>query len=162
MTSPRFERLTMRASIENFPLKEPFHITGHTMTKSEVLLVEIEADGLVGRGEAAGVYYRKSDSPSQNAKLIETVRGRVEAGIDRETLQALLAPGGARNALDCALWDLEAKATGNPAWRIAGLKSPHSLLTTFTVGANCPEKMAHAARQFCSQRPSSWQPDLVW
>jgi len=148
MTSPRFERLTMRASIENFPLKEPFHITGHTMTKSEVLLVEIEADGLVGRGEAAGVYYRKSDSPSQNAKLIETVRGRVEAGIDRETLQALLPPGGARNALDCALWDLEAKTTGNPAWRIAGLESPHSLLTTFTVGANHPEKMAHAARAY--------------
>lgn len=148
MTSRNLGSLTLRVVVERFPLKEPFHITGHTISESAVLLVELEADGLVGRGEAAGVYYRTSDNPSENATLIEGLRGRLEAGIDREALQTLLPVGGARNALDCALWDLEAKTTGHPAWRLAGLDSPRPLLTTFTVGANTPEKMAHDARAY--------------
>jgi L-alanine-DL-glutamate epimerase-like enolase superfamily enzyme len=148
MAALRFERLELRARIERFPLKEPFHITGHTMTDSEVLVVEVEADGCVGKGEAAGVYYRQSDRPSDALYQIETVRERVEAGIDRQTLQMLLLPGGARNALDCALWDLEAKTTGRDAWQIADLEQPRSLLTTFTVSANLPEKMAADARGY--------------
>jgi len=142
MQTKRPRRLVTRTQIERFPLKEPFHITGYTITDAEVLIVEVEEDGLVGRGEASGVYYRPSDNPQDNAKRIEAVRSRVEAGIDRETLQALLPPGGARNALDCALWDLEAKKTGRAAWQSAGLKEPGPLLTTFTVGANDPDKMA--------------------
>ena len=142
MAALRFERLELRARVERFPLKEPFHITGHTMTDSEVLVVEVEADGCVGKGEAAGVYYRQSDRPPDALHQIETVRGRVEAGIDRHSLQKLLLPGGARNALDCALWDLEAKTTGNDAWQIAALEKPRPLLTTFTVSANLPDKMA--------------------
>jgi len=63
-------------------------------------------------------------------KQIEAVRARIEAGIDRESLQRLLPTGGARNAVDCALWDLEAKLTGRPAWQIAGLDPPRPLLTT--------------------------------
>jgi len=72
----------------------------------------------------------------------------VEAGLDRAALQTLLPPGGARNALDCALWDLEAKLSGRPAWQIAGLEPPQPLLTTFTVGANNPDKMAADARAY--------------
>jgi L-alanine-DL-glutamate epimerase-like enolase superfamily enzyme len=79
---------------------------------------------------------------------IEAVRPQIEAGIERHALQSLLSPGGARNALDCALWDLASKLTGTPAWRLAGLEPPRPLLTTFTVSANTPEKMAADARAY--------------
>jgi L-alanine-DL-glutamate epimerase-like enolase superfamily enzyme len=77
--------------------------------------------------------------------LIESQRTNIEAGIDREGLRQLLPPGGARNAVDCAMWDLEARLAGEPAWKLAGLGLPSPLVTTFTVGANPPEKMAEAA-----------------
>ena len=140
--------VTLRLAIEKFLLKEPFHITGHTMVDSEVLTAEVEANGLVGRGESAGVYYHPGDNPHDNFKLLDAQRQRVEAGLDRAALQTLLPPGGARNALDCALWDLEAKLSGRPAWQIAGLEPPQPLLTTFTVGANNPDKMAADARAY--------------
>jgi L-alanine-DL-glutamate epimerase-like enolase superfamily enzyme len=140
--------LVLRVAIEKFPLKEPFHITGHTMVDTDVVTVEVEKDGLVGRGEASGVYYRQNDDVPGNVKQIEAVRARIEAGIDREALRRLLPIGGARNAVDCALWDLEAKLTGRAAWQIAGLDRPQPLLTTFTVGANDPDKMAADARAY--------------
>jgi hypothetical protein len=67
------------------------------------------------RGEASGVYY-KSDKTASILKQIEALRSQIEAGISRDALQKLLPPGGGRNALDCALWDLEAKVSGRPAW----------------------------------------------
>jgi L-alanine-DL-glutamate epimerase-like enolase superfamily enzyme len=142
------DALVLRVAIEKFPLKEPFHITGHTMVDTDVVTVELEKDGFVGRGEASGVYYRKNDDVPGNVKQIEAVRARIEAGTDREALRRLLPIGGARNAVDCALWDLEAKLTGRAAWQIAGLDRPHPLLTTFTVGANDPDKMAADARAY--------------
>jgi L-Ala-D/L-Glu epimerase len=152
METLRFGRLKLTARVEKFPLREPFHITGHTWVDTEVLTVEVEVNGLVGRGEASGVYYRQSDTPHDNARQIEVVRGQVEAGIDRQALQTLLPASGARNALDCALWDLEAKATGRAAWQCAGLQQPQPLLTTFTVGANDPDKMAADARAYSQAR----------
>jgi len=148
MTPPSSTRLSLRVTVEKFPLKEPFHITGYTMVDTEVLRVELEQHGLVGRGESSGVYYRKHDNVPSNVKQIEAVRPRIEVGIDRQGLQRLLPNGGARNAIDCALWDLEAKLTGKSAWQIAGLDTPQPLLTTFTVGANNPDKMAADARAY--------------
>jgi len=144
--------LTLRVVIEKFALKEPFHITGHTMLDTDVVTVTLEQDGHTGRGEASGVYYRKGDDAPGVVEQIEAVRARIEAGIDRESLQRLLPTGGARNALDCALWDLEAKLTGRPAWQMAGLDQPRPLLTTFTVGANQPAKMALDARAYVDAR----------
>jgi L-alanine-DL-glutamate epimerase-like enolase superfamily enzyme len=140
--------LALRVAIEKFPLKEPFHITGHTMTDTDVVTVELERDGCTGRGEASGVYYRKFDDVASNARQIEAVRRRIEVGVDREALQRLLPAGGARNALDCALWDLEAKLSGRAAWQSAGLDRPQPLLSTFTVSANSPDKMAADARAY--------------
>jgi L-Ala-D/L-Glu epimerase len=140
--------LALRVSLEKFPLKEPFHITGHTLVNTDVVTVELEKDGHTGRGEAAGVYYRKFDDVASNMRQIEAVRPRIEIGIDRDSLQRLLPTGGARNAVDCALWDMEAKLTGRAAWQIAGLNRPQPLLTTFTVGANNPDKMAADARAY--------------
>lgn len=142
MNRDKPEAMTLRVAIEKYPLKEPFHITGHTMTDTDVVVVELEKGGHIGRGEASGVYYRKFDDVAGNVKQIEAVRARIEAGTDRESLQRLLPTGGARNAVDCALWDLEAKLTGRSAWQIAGLNRPQPLLTTMTVSANTPEKMA--------------------
>src|ERR1700754_2260723 len=102
------QRMSLRCEIESWPLKQTFRITGHALDTVNVLVVSVGLDGHVGRGEAAGVYYFGEDAPSMLRK-IESVRGKIEAGLDREALQRLLPAGGARNALDCALWDLEAK-----------------------------------------------------
>jgi L-alanine-DL-glutamate epimerase-like enolase superfamily enzyme len=69
----------------------------------------------------------------------------IEQGISRAALQTLLAPGGARNAIDCALWDLEAKRTGRPAWQTAGLGPPKPVCTAYTLSADAPELMAARA-----------------
>ena len=135
-------RLTLKVAVEKYPLKKPFRITDYTMEDAEVVTVTLERNGHRGLGEASGVYYRENDDIPGVLSQIEAVRTRVEAGISRSTLQELLPSGGARNAIDCALWDLEAKETGRAAWQIAGLARPRALLTTFTVGADQPEKMA--------------------
>jgi L-Ala-D/L-Glu epimerase len=152
MNTGRSSPLKLRVAVEKFPLKEPFHITGYTMVDAEVVTVELEQDGHIGRGEASGVYYRKFDDAASNMKQIEAVRPRIEIGLDRESLQSLLPTGGARNAVDCALWDLEAKRTGLSAWHIAGLNRPQPLLTTMTVGANAPDKMAADARAYAQAK----------
>ena len=139
--------MKLRLDVEKWPLKAPFHITGHTMLDADVIVVTLEQDGLIGRGEACGVYYFDDDVAAM-AERIESVRAIVEAGIDREALQRLLPAGGARNALDCALWDLDAKRQGTPAWRLAGLDSPGPLTTAHTVGANPPDVMAASARAY--------------
>jgi L-alanine-DL-glutamate epimerase-like enolase superfamily enzyme len=139
--------MTLRAAIEQWPLVAPFQITGHRWESIDVLSISLEQDGQVGRGEAGGVYYR-SDLPTSMIKQIESCRAIIEAGISREVAQKLLPPGGARNALDCALWDLEAKLSGCPAWQIAAVGKPRPLLTTFTCGADEPEIMAATARAY--------------
>jgi L-Ala-D/L-Glu epimerase len=151
MPSSSIGPVALHAKIEQWPLATPFHITGHTWQFVEVLLVRLEKDGQVGQGEAAGVYY-KNDKPTSMLKQIESLRATIEAGIDRQRAQSLLPRGGARNALDCALWDLEAKLSGRAAWQIAGLERPRPLLTTFTCGADAPEKMAAAALAYHDAR----------
>jgi L-alanine-DL-glutamate epimerase-like enolase superfamily enzyme len=148
MNSSRHRALGVTVEVEAFRLREPFRITGHTMLQTDVLTVTLERDGCIGRGEAAGVYYRPSEDVASNAEQVEAIRTALESDIRRDTLQPLLAPGGARNAVDCALWDLEAKLTGRPAWQLAGLERPRPLLTTFTVSAKTPEEMAAGARHY--------------
>jgi L-Ala-D/L-Glu epimerase / N-acetyl-D-glutamate racemase len=138
------EPLQLTIETERWPLITPFRITGHTWEFLEVVRVELRKNGQVGQGEAAGVYYRR-DTPASMREQIERQRLKIESGLSREILQTLLPPGGARNAVDCALWDLEAHLTGQPAWQLAGLEPPHPLLTTFTCGADTPEKMASTA-----------------
>src|SRR5690349_13998049 len=99
--------LKLKAKIEQWPLVNPFRITGYTFEAVDVVLVTLEQSGHVGRGEAAGVYY-KNDKPGSMLEQIESLRSKIEAGVTRQSLQQLLPSGGARNALDCALWDLEA------------------------------------------------------
>jgi L-alanine-DL-glutamate epimerase-like enolase superfamily enzyme len=143
--------LRLRTEIEHWPLAAPFKIAGHTFNTADVLLVSLEQGGHVGRGEGAGVYYRNETADSM-LEQIESLRSIIEAGLTRSSLQEVLPPGGARNALDCALWDLEAKVSGHFVWQIAGLEKPRPLLTTFTCGADEPEKMAAVARGYANAR----------
>ncbi len=143
--------MKLQAVAENWLFAEPFHITGYTMTGVDVVVVTLEHDGCTGRAEAAGVYYLGDDVPRMLQQLGQ-VRASVEAGVDRGSLQQLLPPGGARNALDCAWWDLEAKLCGQPVWQLAGLEEPGPMLTTFTCGAGSPEKMAATARGYANAR----------
>jgi L-Ala-D/L-Glu epimerase len=144
MISSETRTMSLKVDVEQWPLSAPFRITGYTFETARVVTVTLEKEGRRGRGEASGVYYLKDDV-SAMVRQIEQVRARIEAGIDRNTLQHILPRGGARNAVDCALWDLEAKLLDRPAWQIAGLAEPRPLLTTFTVGAGTPDKMALGA-----------------
>lgn len=152
MNSSSCGRLRLQANLKSWPIKAPFHITGYTFTAFDALIVElIDEQGLTGCGEAQGVYYHQ-DTPVTMLAQIEAMRSRIEAGITREELQQLLPAGGARNVLDCALWDLEAKQTGKPVWELAGLNPPKPLLTTYTLGAEDPAVMAERASDFTSAR----------
>jgi L-alanine-DL-glutamate epimerase-like enolase superfamily enzyme len=148
MRDSRIAAIALDLAVECFPLKEPFYITGHRIVTTTVVTVHLALDRHVGRGEASGVFYREGEDTSGIVRQIEAVRAKIEAGLDREELQRLLPPGGARNALDCAMWDLEAKRTGWTAWQIAGLEPPRPLLTTFTISANTPEKMARDSMSY--------------
>ncbi len=132
---------------EHWPFKEPFRISGYVFTEAKLIRVSLRDGAAVGQGEAAGVYYR-NETPDSMIAQIEAVRPVIEAGITREMLREVLPPGGARNAVDAAFWDLEAKRSGEPAWKIANLHAPHPIPTTYTVGADTPEKMAAVARGY--------------
>src|SRR6185312_6341999 len=145
-------RLRLQATQKSWAIKAPFHITGYTFTAFDALIVELtDEQGRTGRGEAQGVYYRH-DTPATMQVQIEAMRAQIEAGIDRQMLQQLLPAGGARNALDCALWDLEAKRSGKPVWQLAGLDAPKPLRTTYTLGAEAPEAMAAGAKAYAGAR----------
>ena len=128
------------------PLERPFVITGHTFVNLEAVVVTLTSDGHVGRGEGDGVYYLGETQESMLQEL-ESVRRQVEAGITRAELQDLLPAGGARNALDCALWDLEAKSSGQRIWKLLGMQ-PKTLTTVATVGMVTPHEMAAMALEF--------------
>jgi L-alanine-DL-glutamate epimerase-like enolase superfamily enzyme len=143
--------LQMEVWIEALPLAEPFHITGYTFTQFDTLVVSLREGDQVGRGEGLGVYYRH-DTPTSMQAQLEALRGTIEAGITREQLLERLPPGGARNALDCALWDLEARRRGQPVWRLAGMQAPRPLLTTLTLSADRPEVVEEKARELGGAR----------
>jgi L-alanine-DL-glutamate epimerase-like enolase superfamily enzyme len=133
---------TLKATIERWPVKGDFTISRGGRTEAVVVLVEAVSDGFVGRGEC--VPY---------ARYGETVEG-VVAAIEgagtiasRDELAEKLAPGAARNAIDCALWDLEAKHRGRRAWELAGLGPYEPPLTCYTLSLNTPEVMAKRASE---------------
>lgn len=138
-------RIQLDLEIQSWPLKVPFRITGHVWEHLDIVICRLSRAGHVGSGEAAGVYYLGETAASITAQ-IESVRTEIEAEISRAALQELLPAGGARNAVDCALWALESSEQGVPAWQLAGLDPPRPLLTTFTLGANAPELMAKRAK----------------
>lgn len=144
-------KLQMQVEIERLPLKSPFRISGYTFTEIPVAVVTLRSGALVGRGEAAGVYYLE-DTPDRIAATLEKHRAAIECGVDRQQLLELLPRGGARNAVDCALWDLLAKQTGKPVWQLAGLDHVAPRVTTFTIGADDPPAVARRAIELSHAR----------
>lgn len=143
--------LSMDVRVEKLPLKSPFKISGYTFTEVPIALVTLSHKGVEGQGEAAGVYYL-NDTPDRMASVIEAHRRVIEAGITREALRGLLPAGGARNALDCALWELESKQLGQPVWKLAGLERAVPRITTFTLGADNPRTVADGAKALSDAR----------
>ncbi len=142
MTDSANRRLLLR--VEHFPLKNPFVISRGAKTEAVTVSATISQGGAIGRGECTP-YARYGESIESVVAAIESVRAAIEAGADRVALQRLLPAGAARNALDCALWDLEAKICGVPAWQIAGLHRLSPCVTAFTLSVGTPEEMARAA-----------------
>ena len=139
---------------ESFPLAQTFTISRGAKTTADVVVVELSRDGCVGRGECVP-YPRYNESVAGTIDALESLRPQVEAGLDgstelaevRAALQRALPPGAARNALDCALWDLEAKISGRPAYELAGLAAPRPVATAYTLSLDDPEIMGRAAAQ---------------
>jgi L-alanine-DL-glutamate epimerase-like enolase superfamily enzyme len=136
-------RLTVRA--ERWPLKAAFVISRGAKTAAEVMVAEIAEGPHRGRGEAVP-YARYGESVEGVSAQIAALAGDIEQGLDRQALQARLPPGAARNALDCALWDLDAKRAGERAWRLAGRERLDPVKTCFTISRDTPAAMAEAAR----------------
>ena len=144
---------SLRLDVERLAAKmaAPFRISGYVFEAMPAVLATLSSGASAGRGEAAGVYYL-GDDQDHMVEQIESVRAAVESGVDRTALQALLPAGGARNALDCALWELEARQTGVPVWRLAGAPKPTPRLTTFTLSADEPALFAERVGRLRSSR----------
>jgi L-alanine-DL-glutamate epimerase-like enolase superfamily enzyme len=138
-------------AVEKLVLASPFRISGFVFEAQDAVVVTLGEGKHRGVGEASGVYYLNDNAPEMVA-AIEANRAAIEAGIDRAGLQQLMPPCGARNAIDCALWDLDAQRTGRQVWQLAGLESIRPLVTTFTMGADDPAVMADGARKFAQAR----------
>jgi L-alanine-DL-glutamate epimerase-like enolase superfamily enzyme len=128
----------------DWPFASTFRIAYRSQTHAETIQVHLKEDQWVGRGEAMCVSYHGETIDSLAAQ-IEAVKLRLTAGISRSSLQSLLPPGGARNAVDCALWDLEAKRSGRRVWELAGIEQVRSLRTAYTLSIDTPSSMAAAA-----------------
>ena len=122
----------------------PFRISNHEWNDFPCVVCEIEQDGLIGRGEALGVYYF-DETPESMAAQLETITPALAARAHRQQLLGLLPPGGARLAADAALWDLEAQLSGRTAWSMAGVEA-NPVETVFTIGLeDTPGEMADKA-----------------
>lgn len=137
----------IRVARDVFRLAEAFTISRGSRTEAHVLTVSVARDGVRGRGECVP-YARYGETLDSVSAEIEAVSD----GVTRTALQDLLAPGAARNALDCALWDLEAKTKGVRFWELAGLPAPGPEITAFTLSLDAPEAMRAAAARH-SHRP---------
>jgi L-alanine-DL-glutamate epimerase-like enolase superfamily enzyme len=151
MTARTHPRLSLTVAAEQIPLKAPFRISGHTFLDVSLAIVEVRQGDCRGRGEASGVYYFKEDAPRM-VEALEAARPHIEAGITREELLWLMPASGARNALDCALWELEAQRSGWPVWMLAGVGEPTPKVTTFTLSAEDPGAMAKGAKGFAQAK----------
>ena len=129
---------------EVFPLARPFRISRGARSEARVVVCEIEEEGLIGRGECVP-YARYGETVEDALAAIAAIGPAIAGGLGREGLAHAMRPGAARNAVDCALWDLEAKRSGRRVWERAGLAPPAPLVTAFTLAVDTPQAMAEAA-----------------
>ncbi len=136
---------------ESFPIAGTFAISRGAKTQAEVVVAEVSDGTHRGRGECVP-YARYGETIDSVAAAIEAMAPTFRRGLDRGELQSAMPAGAARNALDCALWDLEAKRAGQRAYRLAGLVPPQPLVTAYTISIGTPDVMADAAQR-AAHRP---------
>ena len=136
--------ISLSAEIETFPLRRVFTISRGSKSETVVVTATLRDSEFYGMGEC-GPNARYDETPESVRDQILALAPAIASGMDRAGLQSALAPGAARNALDCAFWDLEAKRAGRPVWDLAGLKAPVPVQTAFTLSADTPDSMAQAA-----------------
>ena len=144
MTSAQFPTLDVR--IERFPIRGSFTISRGAKTEAVTVVAEVSQGGHIGRGECVP-YPRYNETPEATRKALQAMREAVAQGLDRRALQAAMSPGAARNALDCALVDLEAKRAGKRAWDLLGCSPPAPCVTAYTISLGSPATMAAATEK---------------
>ena len=137
----------IQAKVDIFPLAQVFRISRGARTQAEVVSVVIKKNGLTGRGECVP-YARYNETSESVIQQIESL----PSNINRQTLQNTLPAGAARNAVDCALWDLDCKKMDLPCWQLAGIPMPKELITAYTLSLDEPENMLKQAEKN-SNRP---------
>jgi L-alanine-DL-glutamate epimerase-like enolase superfamily enzyme len=135
---------------ETWPVRGAFTISRGSRTEVEVIVAELREGDHTGRGECVP-YARYGETTESVIAQLQSLEGAIASGLDSERLQDALAPGAARNALDCALWDLDAKCEGKRVWELAGLPAPKPLTSAYTLSLDTPEKMRIAARENASR-----------
>jgi L-alanine-DL-glutamate epimerase-like enolase superfamily enzyme len=138
--------VTLEARVETFPLRQHFTISRGSKTETVVVVAELNDGDHKGRGEC-GPNIRYGETPEGVADAIAVMATDISGGLDRESLQTVMPPGAARNAIDCAFWDLQAKQTGKPVWALARLTKPGLVETAYTLSVGTPEAMAVVARE---------------
>jgi len=137
--------LSLSVSIERFAMVEPFMSTNRLTSEAVVVVAELTDGSHRGRGECTPDP-RFDQTAEQAVASIAAMRDALARGLDRIDLQSAMPAGAARNALDCAFWDLAAKQSGTPVYELAGLAAPAPVMTAYTIGLGTPAQMAQAAR----------------
>ena len=140
-------------NIETWPVRGVFRISRGSQTEIVVVTAEIRDGSFTGRGECRP-YARYGETPDSVMATLEAIRKDLQEGLERDELSNFLAPGAARNAIDCALWDLAAKREGQPVWKLTGLPTPQILTTAYTLSVDSPENLAVTAKN------QNWRPIL--
>jgi L-alanine-DL-glutamate epimerase-like enolase superfamily enzyme len=140
----------LRVRVERWPLARPFVIARGTKTTAEVVVAEIADCGTVGRGEGVP-YARFGETVDGVVEMVRSSGAAVAGGLDRAGLLTQLPAGAARNAIDCALWDLEAKLSGRCAWHLAGVPPPRRTMTAETVSLGTAAAMADQASRLADR-----------
>ena len=136
--------LTVASTAENWPIAGSFAISRGTKIEAAVVVAELGDDKARGRGECVP-YARYGETVDSVLTQIKAMAPRLATGLNLQTLQDAMPAGAARNALDCAFWDLEAKRAGRPVHELAGLPAPHEVTTAYTISFAAPAAMAAAA-----------------
>lgn len=136
---------------ERWPLARPFRISRGVKTEAVVTVVEARVGDIVGRGESVP-YARYNETPESVLQQLEVLKSHSPSELTRARLETLLPPGAARNAVDCALWDLEARTSGKSVAQLIGQSLPASYSTAVTISIDTPENMAAAARDVATSK----------
>ncbi|MGE0566024.1 MAG: N-acetyl-D-Glu racemase DgcA [Pseudolabrys sp.] len=149
------QAVALSVRVERWPIAGTFAISRGAKTEAAVIVAELTQGsargGFRGRGECVP-YARYGESLDEVAVRISAMAPAIAKGLDRIRLQSAMPPGAARNALDCAFWDLEAKRSGRPVHELAGLPAPRQLTTAYTLSLDTPENMATATARSASRQ----------